>query len=309
MLPSFSAVVSSPTTRSLVRGALVCGALVLAACQPEVTNGTFPTQTPPDAGTDTSSGTQLGEGGGTGNMQGTWLLVHEQSNCVTFVGNVQEALSVSLEIVHFEQEGLRLREERETCAINLYPIFGLDNSFPNEVAQTINPLLVEDSFVSGSGFGTGYASGVVHQIYGFATEDPIADPMPSGPSDPRLVDHDEDGDPGVTLIVGGTCRMYVAQRALIRYLGTVVAPNQIRGRSITGIQQVVLGSSNLICRAERGITPNDPFSRFELSRIDGQGGAVNFDTNGDGRVTCDEVLPRQAELWTYRDPDPGNCGG
>lgn len=288
---------------------LAPSALLASACEPELTPGRFEPQAPADTGLTAEVGVELGSGEGIGTLDGTWLLVHEQSNCVTFASLTEEALSVTLEIVRFSTEGLRLDEEREICSINLYPIFGLDNTFPNMAAQSINPVEVTGSLLSTYEIGGVWASGIEYQIYGAQLDDPIGDTLPRSADDPRVEDTDGDGDPGITIIVGGACRMYTVQRSLITYFGELVRPNQIVGRSLTRIEQSILGTSTVVCRAERRVIPNDEFARFELSRIDGQGGAPNFDDDGDGRISCDEVLARQAVVWEYREPARANCVG
>jgi hypothetical protein len=291
------------STAPLLLLALCCAP---AACEPELTRGAFDDQPRPEQDASSSEGFELGAGAGIGAMDGTWMLVHEQSNCITFAGVTEEALSVSLEIARFQTVGDRIDEEREICAINLYPVFGLDNTFPNVAAQSINPFPIDGSLVSTFERGGVYASGIEFQIYGATFEDPIGDPMPTSADDPRVEDTDGDGDPGITILVAG-CRMYTVQRSLIKYFGAFRTPNQIAGRSLTRIEQSVLGTSTVICRARRDVVPNDAFARFELSRIDGQGGAPDFDDDGDGRITCDEVLERQALVWNYREPSRANC--
>lgn len=298
------------STRSTLALALAACATSLAACEPELGPTAFEDQII-DAGTEDVTATELGGGRGAGDMNGTWLMVHEQSNCVTLPGASLsgEALSVTFEIVNLTQEGNRLYEDRDICAINLYPVLGFDNVFPIEASRSSNPILIDDSYVTGLEVGSTYVSGYEHQLFGVTMDDPTVEPMPESAEDTRVTDGDGDGNPGTTILVAGDCGMWISQRSSIRYFGRFVTPNQIAGESATLYGQTVLGSSTLLCRIPREVTPNDPAARFELSRIDGRGGAVSFDDNGDGTIDCDEVLSRQESLWTYRDPDDSNCGG
>lgn len=290
--------------------AFTSSTLLATACMPEVSPGAFPTQVF-DAGVEEETSTELGGGRGAGDMNGTWLMVHEQSNCVALPGTelVDEALSVTFELVRFEQSGGRVHETREICALSLYPVLGFESTFPPVAARSTNPFEVVDSYVSGIDIGGSYSSGIEHQLFGVNLEDPLSDEMPTDATDPRVYDGDNDGNPGLTLIVGRDCEMYVAQRSSIRYRGLFATPNQIVGESSTLYAQVVLGSSSLLCSIPREVTANDPYGNFKLSRIDGRGGAVNFDDNGDGTISCDEVMVRQASLWDYRDPNSDLCGG
>jgi len=302
---------------------LACiGALIIGiACLPEVTPTMIPDQDlsafDPDTGSQTDASNlderplheQLGHGVGTGSMTGKWLVVHEQSNCITLANTVQEALSVTFQIVDIVQEGSRLRESRDICRIHLFPIFSLDNIFPDAVAASINPILVEDSYITAAEQGGFYSSGIEFQPYGVNLEDPLADPLPTRSDDPSVVDSDGDGKPGVTLIVGGDCEMYTAQRAAIQYRGALVTPVHVRGESTTLMSQRVLGSSTFTCGARRDIATNNAFGRFNMYRVDGEGGSLRLDLNNDGRVDCaDALLAHELGAWRAREPNPANCG-
>jgi hypothetical protein len=300
------------------RSLLLCGCLVAAAafsaCAVELSPTDFENQTQ-DAGISTDAGGSAdGIGQGIESMNGSWLLIHEQSNCVETLGIISEALSVSATLVNAVQDSAQVVENREICSINLTRVLGLDTTFPNVAAQAHNTNVIEDSVVSSVGVGGGYASGIEEQIYGVNLDNPLVDPMPEDAEDPRVFDADGDGQPGVTLLINGGqetggCDMYIAQRAAIRYLGTFVRPNLIRGNSVTYYAQTVLGATQNLCVTPRVVTPNDTFSKFEMLRIDGAGGSVNLDDNGDGTVSCDEVNANLGELWTFREPDNTLCGG
>jgi len=284
--------------------------MALGGCVPEQGEGSFDDQTI-DVGVDDAQAVELGGGRGADTMTGTWLLAHEQSNCVQIPGvpDPDEALSVTFEIVHFEQVGNRLYEDRDLCSLNLFPLLSFDTEFTPAAAQTTNPILIEDSFISNYDVGGSYASGVEVQQWGVMLDDPLADEFPTEADDPRVFDADDDGNPGVTFVVAQSCEMYVAQRGAIRYRGLLERPNQIVGESSTIINQLIVGSSSPICAIPRTITPNDAHGRFTLSRIDGEGGSVNLDANGDGEILCDEIIAIQDQLWDYREPDASLCGG
>jgi hypothetical protein len=295
---------------------IILSSLAFCACAIEDAPSEFGPQTQ-DAGTVTDGGTGLDSGNigqGIPTMNGTWLLIHEQSNCVETLGLKTEALSVSAELIQMTQTVAQVREERSICSINLTRVLGLETTFPNEAAQAHQPNIIEDSYVSGNGVGSGYASGIERQIYGVNLTDPLTEDMPADREDPRLIDADQDGQPGITLRVNGGegnggCDMFIAQRAAIRYVGTFERPNLIRGNSVTFYAQSVLGATQSLCVAPRTVTANDPFSKFELMRVDGQGGSLDLDLNADGVIDCDEVNDSLSQLWAFREPNDSLCGG
>lgn len=300
--------------RSACGGACATVALLFGACEVEPGPVVFGDLQRDAGGSAEDTGGLEGEGLGIPTMNGTWLMVHEQSNCVETLGVFAEAVSVTLEIVQMQQNGGRVTEDHQICSINLSPLIGLQTAFPERASQTHRPIRIEDSMVSGNTPGSGYASGVEHQLFGLDMVDPLGDDMPVDRDDPRLRDDDEDGAPGVSLLVsggarGGGCDMWVAQRSSIRYIGTFERPNLIRGRSVTNYAQSLLGASSVLCATSRTVVPNDRSSRFELRRIDGLGGSLNLDLDRDGTITCSEVNSRLEDLWTFRDPDNTQCGG
>lgn len=295
-----------PLSLSLASAALAA----LVGCEPSAGPGAFDDQIL-DAGSDVGAdaiGAVSGRGAGT--MTGTWLNIHEQSLCVTFIGAAQEALNVTFELVEMVQSESRVTETREVCSLDVAPLFGFTNTFPEAAARSINPVIVEDSFVSGLEIGAAYASGTELQLFGLDMPDDwnyLEEPVPDSADDPGVHDADGDGNPGITLLVQNSCEMYVVQRSAIRYLGQFTTPNQIDGRSITAQVQNLLGTSEVLCSATRSIYPNDRSSRFRLIRVDGLGGSLNLDANADGDVTCDEVLARRTELWEWRESDRSLC--
>lgn len=307
------AVVQRPHTRICIAH-LLAAALALGACGPEESEGRFPDQIlETDAGETAIDEIQLGTGSGTGTMDGTWLLIHEQSNCVEALSFLDEALSVTFEIVEIEQNGNQLRETHNVCSLRLTKLLQLETTFPQAAAQSVNPIIVDDSYVSLVGRGGGYASGVEYQPFGLDWPDPLTGDHPEDASDPRVVDGDGDGNPGITLEINGGadnngCDMYITQSSVLRYHGTFTTPTLIEGNSVTFFEQEVMGASSTLCGVPRNLYPNDAFSRFLMARIDGQGGAPDFDFDEDGAITCEDIARVETEIWDYREKDCYRCG-
>ncbi|MEE2789845.1 MAG: hypothetical protein VX589_21065, partial [Myxococcota bacterium] len=128
--------------------------------------------------------------------------------------------------------------------------------------------------------------------------------LPDSSDDERVVDQDEDGQPGVTLKVTNDsgdeiCEVYVVQRTIFQLEGTVVSRRRVSGEVRSTSSKTVLASSAALC-ASGDIAPSFAPSRFFLVRIDGREEGIDLDEDMSGRVDCDEVRSGLREaLGTY----------
>lgn len=248
----------------------------------------------------------LGEGPGAGTMTGTWLKVHAASSCVLN----QEQVSYAYYLVEFEEDGLGLREQKRLCGLDLSPLLGFRPVASEGVLESVEFVEVDRGMVTRLVPGGVYASATEVGLWGLALEDPLNEDVPADPEDGRVVDRDEDGNPGVSLdLEGSGCARFMGQRQVVRYFGEFEAPNDIRGRSATRTDMEVYGATAGICELAPQVVPNDGESEFRMVRIDGQGGAVDADENEDGVIECEEIGPWIEAVWERREADGGLCGG
>ncbi len=282
-------------------------ALTIGACSLERGSAGVEPQRFDDAGAPDAGGfasdSGLGGGPGAGTLAGTWLAVHEASSCVL----IEEQVTWASYIVEIEEDARVLTERRTQCEIALSPVLGLQVTIPDAVIESIEMIEVDKGFVSSFGTGGAYSSATELSLWGLDLDEPLAGEVPDDPADRAVVDSDGDGNPGVTFAAGRTCERWVAQRTIVRYEGTLTAPNQIDGSSVTVTDSNVIGSSQPLCGVAPRIRPNDAFSRFRMVRVDGAGGAPDLDTDGDGRVTCAETSSAVALVLERREPDRANC--
>jgi hypothetical protein len=284
-------------------------ALCAGGCIVDRTDGVFDEQTIPDAGTiepdaSPTSDVGFGEGPGAGTMTGTWLLAHQASNCVLN----QEQVSVAFYLIEIEAEGAVTTETRRTCAFELSPVLGLKPIIPRVVSDNIEFVSVDSGYFSVPAENGAYTSSTEVALWGVELEDPRRDALPTDADDPRVVDADSDGNPGVTFeIEGSECVRYVSQRQVVRYQGIFKQPNLVEGGSLTVTDSVLYGSTQPLCGVDPVLIPNDAFSEFRMARIDGLGGSVDADSDGDGVVSCDEARPWFEAAIARREPDPQNC--
>ena len=293
---------------SMTSISLACLVGCLTGCTAERGTGEFEPQTfsdtrVTDAGETSST---LGEGPGAGTMAGTWILVHERSSCV--LG--QEQVTLAKYRLEIEQNGPVVDETRRLCSTELTPILGLGVNIDEAVLESIEFADVDDGIVSTVRVGGTYSSSTEVALWGLDLDNPLTDPIPSDPEDPAVVDADGDENPGVTYVIGESgCERYNSQRQIFRFTGEFVKPNRIDGTS-TGLTDLeVYGGSESSCAIAPEIVSNDAHSRFSMARIDGLGGSLNADTDGDGTISCEEINAIEQTLFEPREADNENCQG
>lgn len=257
-----------------------------------------------EPGGDMDGEVALGEGEGAGTMEGTWLLVHENSSCIL----KQEQVSIADYLVDITEDGNTLKERRRICNLELSPVLGLAVTIPAATYESVEFIDRDRGFVTSLNEGGGYTSSTEVALWGLELEDPFEETLPRDVDDARVVDADGDGNPGVTFIVGdNTCERWAIQRQLIHYQGLFTTPNRIDGASITMTETIALDGSAAICRSAPPILANDRLNNFIMVRVDGKGGAFDADADGDGEVSCQEILGLSVGLNPGREPDNQNC--
>ena len=279
-------------------------AALLAGCEPEPTDGVFPDR---DVAQADANGGSDGTGGGdtvtAGGFSGQWAMVAEWSTCVKVVDEL-ETRAWRLLLVDIEHANNRMSEKRTLCDLRLTPILGLPTVVPQPVIDAHPVMQVESVVLGGQGVGAAYAGGSEVQRFGieFPT-DPLGEPMPTklDIDDPRLVDVEEDGQPGATFHVGPSCSIHIAQREVSTLSGTLVAEGRFEGGGIHTTEQVVFSSTKAICGQTFSTRPNDVQNRFAMVR------AGAFDDDGDGKVTCAELRAHGDEVLVALPADDARC--
>lgn len=85
---------------------------------------------------------------------------------------------------------------------------------------------------------------------GIRLDDPANESLPTDPDDPRIVDDDGDGQPGVTVTIRVTDELtgelYIARREIFAYEVVQVGPDTLAGTVTDGSEQLVIGASDPI---------------------------------------------------------------
>jgi hypothetical protein len=208
-------------------------------------------------------------------FSGAWAEIQVLSEFarLPLVGEAARTSTVILRVT-IEQTGSSLGMRWTYCATDI------DNG--SAIASTVIP----DAFLASLGEAAAEASidasaaperfvqPWTTEVRGARLENPDTDSLPTTASDPRVVDQDGDGKPGLTVRVSalGIFRgdVYIIQRVRTRLVGTLVSPGRIEGLVEWTTEQVTLGATNALFLGNLPSRP-DPFpehSFFVLVRID-----------------------------------------
>lgn len=285
-------------------GALVAallGALLALACEPDIAPAHYIPQDRAileDAGGSADGGSVDSAAA----LTGTWALLGDWSTCVTIV-KAEELRTRYIHRVEIAQEGVTLRERHTICQAQNTPLLGLETSVPQALTSAIGDLETTGTVIGSPG-RRGYQSGPLVQLWGIALEAPLTDPWPSREElpDPRIYDMDGDGMPGATLKLGNNaCEIYVIQRAVSSVYGALQDDGTILGSGFMFTEQTVIDATNAFCGASYRTASNDAHSVVRLVRVD------HLDRDGDGAVSCEELLSAEDQLTAWIEPDKARC--
>ena len=119
-------------------------------------------------------------------------------------------------------------------------------------------------------------------------EDEANDPVPVDEEDPRIVDVDGDGNPGITVLVEGVIsgQVYVVQRHWKELCGDVLSEDRIEGYVNWDTNQRVVGASSFVLNRTPEATPHPDWelNRFVLLRID-------------SALTCEDLIANEEQTF------------
>lgn len=109
---------------------------------------------------------------------------------------------------------------------------------------------------------------------GIRLDDPANEPLPTDPGDPRILDDDGDGRPGVTVSIRVsddlTGELYIARREIFAYEAFLTEPDALTGTVTDDSEQLVIGASDpafAITPANWGQHPDLGKSPIILKRV------------------------------------------
>ncbi len=110
---------------------------------------------------------------------------------------------------------------------------------------------------------------------GIRLDDPANEALPTDPNDPRIVDDDGDGNPGITVSIRVSDEisgeLYIARREIFAYEAFLTEPDALTGIVTDNSEQLVIGASDPIFAsspANWGQYPDLSKSPMILKRVD-----------------------------------------
>jgi hypothetical protein len=110
---------------------------------------------------------------------------------------------------------------------------------------------------------------------GIRLDDPFVESLPTDPADPRIVDDDGDGKPGLTVTIEVTPEfvgeLYIARREIFAYEAFLTEPDLLTGVVTDDSEQLVIGASDPVFASSPANWVQDPDltkSPIILRRVD-----------------------------------------
>jgi hypothetical protein len=208
-------------------------------------------------------------------LAGTWAMVQvfPQIAILPLAGEVPRSSTV-VQFVDITQDGDVLTMIDRYCFTDVddgTPL--VDTSIPPEFMASLRPA-PRSAVLRESEDGILFEGAPYLEVRGAILDDPAADLLPTEPDDPRVIDQDGDGNPGMTVrvtvlgIVQG--ETYVVQRVTYSLSGRLATGDRIEGQIDWTDEQTVLAATNPLLEADTIGTPDpDPEAhRFVMVRVD-----------------------------------------
>lgn len=196
--------------------------------------------------------------------------------------NSQDTVSNNYMLVKIVQRGEQLVFYEKWCAIELKN-FNDENPDWQDLAWMITPERYSDNIpinvqrvfsVPEMLPGAKLETDRLLEVRGAVLDNPETDDLPTHYSkeDPRIIDQDRDGKPGMTIIISGilTGEIYNVQRWWVRFFINVVDENHLQGLLDHGSEQNIIDAEpkSLIYDTESIKHPNELHSYFRALRME-----------------------------------------
>jgi len=187
-----------------------------------------------------------------------------------FLGET-ESITTTIGIATLSRDGDGFSLKESGCHVDSSAGSSVSTTIPDVVPQTTEATTSTVSFQRQNGqviFERASSTSLV----GVNLNDPDMEALPTTPDDPRVVDQDGDGKPGVTVMVSGLASgsLYVVRRERAGYYdGVLTMPGHLSGLIQATSEQVVLDASNPLLKQPMPVKPHpDPnASRITLRRV------------------------------------------
>lgn len=151
------------------------------------------------------------------------------------------------------------------CHVEVSGMDAVSTEIPDAVPQSMEPVSLK-LVVWKDGNTVQWERPEAAMLVGVTLDNPFTDELPSDPNDSRIFDQDGDGNPGVTVKVAGFISgdIYVVQRAINTYYGTLAADGSLTGHVIERGDQKTLGATNSMLEQD---VPNEAINDPERNPV------------------------------------------
>lgn len=180
---------------------------------------------------------------------GRWALRYWVNSLteVPVLGGISATQVLSHQVVNITETDAGLNLEVETCDIEM---IGEDGAMTETILPDafVNSLPVINRSAVLTDDGEGFYAETIYEVRGAQLDDPANDPLPTDANDPKVVDQDQDGHPGMTISVTGFVDgdIYLVQRGWNALQTTSFDGERAFGVPDWGDEQTYLGASSFI---------------------------------------------------------------
>lgn len=221
-----------------------------------------------DAAEDATTTTAAAEVPGA-DLAGRWA----HYDIVAYEDDTLKTMIVSYGFTDFAVEDGQLIESEEFCTAEQITDQAISTSVSDAATQAIRPVSTPVE-VSGEPGAWEVHRPATPTPVGIRLDDPVNESLPDDPDDPRIVDDDGDGKPGITVeirIGDSVEELYIARREIFAYDLVQDGPDSMSGTVTDGSEQLVIGATDPIFEGSGGAwvqVPDLSFSPILLERVD-----------------------------------------
>lgn len=226
------------------------------------------------------------------NLAGRWAQLQVTTSVVDVpMSGPSEARITSLALLDMEQDDNDLAIQEVVCAVESDgPTKIIRTEYPRGFAKALSGRQRRARLEFSNGAWR-YLEPKSYRSSGVELADPEQDELPFASEDPRVVDQDGDGHPGLTVRIAGWVNgeIYMIQRGWSELSGIVRSKAQIEGSVAWSSEQRVLeATSNMLERAPLSRPhPQQEKSFFRMARVP-------------ERATCADLEKRAPRLFGIR---------
>lgn len=224
------------------------------------------------------------------NLRGKWAqkVVNSSISKVPVVGKVTTD-SIGYLLLNIDQEADELSITSEVCDVRIdSSVKKVRTVVPETFVEAIEKETRRARIDRDNGEISFYAP-KKYSTVGVRLRNTQYETLPEKPKDPRVLDPDSDGHPGVTLRIEGLINgeLYVIQRAWDVMRGTLRKSKYIDGLVEWGNEQVLLDSSSVFLGDQPPTKPhpNQRRSYFRTTRVSSQ-------------TTCGDIMRSRSKLFS-----------